>query len=595
MSDSNLNLTGSGGSRNLKITPNGVGLTTVTVRVSDGANSRSYTINYGASASSVNPSTTRFLTGISDASTAIALDNDYMFVADDEDQTIRLFDRNNSGLPVNAFDFTSSLGLSGNSEVDIEASSQVGNTIYWIGSHSNNSSGKDRPNRKRIFATQINGTGANTTLTFQGYYQFLEGDMIAWDNNNGHGLGAEFLDLAKSAADDVIPESSALDGFNIEGLTFAPDDTTAYVSFRAPNVPTSDRTQALIVPVTNFTSLLGMNTDSATFDTPIFLDLGGRGIRSIERNSNNEYLIVAGPADGATGTAPKDFRLYTWTGNPNDAPVIRSSDLTGLLADGSFESIVTVPDNLNSTSQIELLVDNGDTIWYNNGVASKNLNQDNLQKFRREIIILGDIPVNQISSTGGSDILVGGEGINIIDGKGGNDFITGNTLDDTLTGGSGNDTLNGGGSGNDNLNGGSGNDSLIGGDGNDIITGGSGNDTLIGGNGNDTLTGGSGADFFQFNSPTEAINRITDFKVTEDSIVINSNSFTGLNIGTPNGNQLRMGNGITTANTSEQRFIYNSSDGALFYDSDGSGGIDEVQIATLNSRLGLTPSNFLII
>ena len=28
----------------------------------------------------------------------------------------------------------------------------------------------------------------------------------------------------------------------------------------------------------------------------------------------NEYLIIAGPAGDATGVAPDDFRLYTWTG-----------------------------------------------------------------------------------------------------------------------------------------------------------------------------------------------------------------------------------------------------------------------------------------
>ncbi|BAQ65373.1 ExeM/NucH family extracellular endonuclease [Geminocystis sp. NIES-3709] len=572
VSNSNLNLTGSGANRNLKITPNGVGLTTITLTVSDGTNNGTYIINYGASVSSLNPTTTRFLTGISDASSAIAIDNDYMFVANDEDQTIRLFDRNNSGLPVNAFDFTSSLGLSGNSEVDIEASTQLGNIIYWMGSHSNNSEGLDRPNRERIFATQINGTGANTTLTFQGYYQFLEDDMIAWDNNNGHGLGAGFLGLANSASAGVIPESSALDGFNIEGLTFAPDNTTAYVSFRAPNLPTTNRNQALIVPVTNFTSLLGASTGSTTFGTPIFLDLGGRGIRSIERNSNNEYLIVAGPADGATGTAPKDFRLYTWTGNPSDAPVIRSSNLTGLMTDGSFESIVTVPNNLNSTSQIELLVDNGDTIWYNNGVISKDLAQDNLQKFRREIITLGGVPLNNLKGTGRNDTLIGESAQNIIIGGGGNDFLMGNSIQDTLDGGSGNDTL-------------------IGGNGNDIILAGSGNDILVGGMGNDTLTGGSGQDFFRFNSPTEEIDRITDFNVVYDSIELSSSGF-GLSMGALNSTQFFIG---ATASTINNRLIYDRNTGNLFFDDDGNGGNAQVQIGTLNPRLALTHQDFIVI
>lgn len=389
VSNENLTLSGTGAERNLKINPTGVGLTNITVTVSDGTLSNSYIINYAASAPSVS-SNTRFLTGISDASSAIAIDANYIFVADDEDQTIRLYDRNNSGLPLASFDFTSFLGLSGSSEVDIEASTRIGNVIYWMGSHSNNSSSQDRPNRERIFATQISGTGVNTTLTFQGYYQFLEDDLIAWDNNDGHSLGAGYLGLAASAANGVSPEVP--NGFNIEGLTVAPNNTTAYIAFRAPNLPTTNRTQALIIPVTNFASILnttGGTTGSATFGAPIFLDLGGRGIRSIERNANNQYLIIAGPAGAATGTAPNDFRLYTWTGNPTDAPVLRSADLTALIADGSFESIVEVPDTLTNTTQIQLLVDNGDTVWYNNGTISKDLSQDNLQKFRSEVITLG--------------------------------------------------------------------------------------------------------------------------------------------------------------------------------------------------------------
>lgn len=386
--NANLTLTGAGAERNLKINPTGVGLANITVTVSDGTLSSSYIINYAASAGSINP-TTRFLTGTSDASSAIAIDGNYMFVADDEDQTIRLYDRNNSGLPLASFDFTSLLGLSGSSEVDIEASTRIGDTIYWTGSHSNNSSGNDAPNRERIFATQISGTGENTTLTFQGYYRFLEDDLIAWDNSNGHGLGAGYLGLAASAANGVSPEVP--NGFNIEGLTVAPDGNTGYIAFRAPNQPTTNRTQALIIPVTNFTSILnttGGTTGSANFAAPIFLDLGGRGIRSIERNTNNQYLIIAGPAGGATGNPPNDFRLYTWTGNATDAPVLRVADLTALNTNGSFESIVEVPDSLTNTSQIQLLVDNGDTVWYNNGTISKDLAQDNFQKFRSEVITL---------------------------------------------------------------------------------------------------------------------------------------------------------------------------------------------------------------
>ncbi|MBD2418514.1 lamin tail domain-containing protein [Anabaena cylindrica FACHB-243] len=406
VANANLNLTGSGGTRNLKINPTDVGFADITISVTDGNNLVEYIINYAASAASVVPTSTRFHYGTSDASTAIAIDAQYMLVADDEDQVIRLYDRTQSGSPITSFDFSSSPGLG--SEVDLEGSVQIGNTIYWIGSHGNNSSNNDAPNRERIFATTVAGTGINTTLDFAGSYRFLEDDLIAWDNANGHGLGAGFLGLEASAAGGVSVSSS--NGFNIEGLTASPDGNSVYIAFRTPLEPTSDRTQALIVPVTNFSSILdntGGTAGSATFGAPIQLDLGGRGIRSIERNTTGEYVIIAGAVGAATDSAPNDFRLYTWTGNVADAPVLRTADLTSLNTNGSFEGIVTVPDNLTGSTKIQLLVDNGDTFWYNNSVASKDLDQDNFQKFRTEEVTLDAIKIHTIQGAGHISSLVG--------------------------------------------------------------------------------------------------------------------------------------------------------------------------------------------
>jgi predicted extracellular nuclease len=387
VSSSNLNLSGSGASRNLKISPNGAGLADISLNVSDGINSAAYVIRYAASAASLSPSSTRFFTGTSDASTAVAIDNQFMLVADDENQVLRLYDRSNSGLPIAGFDFTTSLALTDTSagvprEVDLEASLRVGNRIYWLGSLSNSSSGDYRPNRNRLFATDVSGSGATTSLSFVGRYDNLKVDLISWGDANGYNFTA-------SAAPGVLPEAADGSGFNIEGLTIAPNGTTAYVAFRAPEVPTASRAKALIAPITNFADLVTGLATTASIGAAIELDLGGRGIREIKRSSGGDYLIIAGPADTATGTAPKDFRLFTWSGNAADAPVLRSADLTSLLAGGSFESIVDLPTNLSSSSQIQLLVDNGDTDFYNNGTAAKELNQNNFKKFRGEWLTLG--------------------------------------------------------------------------------------------------------------------------------------------------------------------------------------------------------------
>ncbi|MGI0482103.1 cadherin domain-containing protein [Geminocystis sp. CENA526] len=220
---------------------------------------------------------------------------------------------------------------------------------------------------------------------------------------------------------------------------------------------------------------------------------------------------------------------------------------------------------------------------------------DAVGNFSEQVVSLAinDVLENPISNvpTGGNDSLVGSNGVsNTISAGGGNDIIQGGNLGDTLNGGSGNDVLYGN-DGNDRLDGGSGNDSLFGGNGNDILLGGSGSDTLVGGMGNDTLTGGSGRDYFLFNSTAEGVDRITDFNPVDDFIVINESFGGGLMTGTLQPQQLRIG---ASANSLDQRLIYNRSTGALFFDIDGQGGSSQVQIATLNSGLTLTEANFLV-
>jgi len=428
--NANLTLTGSGAARNLKINPVGVGNTNIVVTVSDGNNTANYTIAYAASANN-GTATTQFLTGTSDASTAIAVGGTYFLEGDDENQVLRLYDYTKSGLPVAGFDFTSSLGLTQTDgsgalrEVDIEASTRVGDRIFWLGSQSNSDDGSNRPNRDRIFATDITGTGAATTLNYVGRYDFLKQDIINWDVNNLHGKGANYYGLAASAASGVGSKQAS--GYNIEGLELAPNNTTAYVAFRAPEVPPGGRANALIVPVTNFTSLLSANggtQGSAQFGAPIELDLGGRGIREIRKNANNQYVIIAGPA-GDAGAAPNDFRLYTWDGNPSSAPQLRTATFP---AGFNPEGIISVPDNLTATSQIQFISDDGEAVLYNDGTASKDLSQNNDKKFRTDSITLGDVvlpPVNVINGTSGRDTLMGTSGNDIITGYQGADILTG--------------------------------------------------------------------------------------------------------------------------------------------------------------------------
>lgn len=65
-----------------------------------------------------------------------------------------------------------------------------------------------------------------------------------------------------------------------------------------------------------------------------------------------------------------------------------------------------------------------------------------------------------------------------------------------------------------------GNDRLTGTVGNDTLVGRGGNDVLIGGRGRDRLSGGAGRDRFVYTSPADRVDRITDFTVGQDKIVL---------------------------------------------------------------------------
>lgn len=381
--NANLVLTGSGASRLLKITPASVGYSTISITVSDPQNNSDvYVINYAASDGSGAPASTRWHTSGADASTAVAIDSNTLLAAIDEDQRLRFVDRDESGLPTAEFNANANLALSDLSgglprEVDIEASVRVGSRVFFLGSHSNSASGNLRPNRYRLFAVDLS---APTTLSYVGRYDGLRDDLIAWDSSNAHGLGANHFGLAASAAAGVIPEDPSGGGFNIEGLAIAPNGQ-AYLAFRAPIVPASARTRALIVPLTNLAALVSANPSAgpAAFGAPIQLDLGGRGIRSLDCNAS-ECLIIAGPASAG------DFRLYTWDGNADSTPLERSASLAGLNPEG----IVEIPAVLTAASSVQIVSDLGDSVFYGDGVIAKDLPQDNWKKFRSDWITLGE-------------------------------------------------------------------------------------------------------------------------------------------------------------------------------------------------------------
>jgi Ca2+-binding RTX toxin-like protein len=128
--------------------------------------------------------------------------------------------------------------------------------------------------------------------------------------------------------------------------------------------------------------------------------------------------------------------------------------------------------------------------------------------------------------------------------------------------------------------GGAGDDKLTTGAGNDSINGGAGNDTLIGNAGADMLTGGDGADTFHFNAVTDSqgvtVDTITDFLSGTDTIDLNAvTGGTGNFIGDANG----YGAVLTSLTHHAGDAVYDTSTSTLYVDVDGSGTLDNADMA----------------
>jgi VCBS repeat-containing protein len=206
-----------------------------------------------------------------------------------------------------------------------------------------------------------------------------------------------------------------------------------------------------------------------------------------------------------------------------------------------------------------------------------------------------------VSAGAGADTVRGGDGFDFLSGEAGDDLILGGNDDDFAWGGDGGDDMSGeagndvlyGEAGNDDLSGGIGDDSLDGNDGDDVLLGGDGQDYLSGGSGSDSMTGGAGADLFDFQSDSHGPDVVADFAGGLDSIRIWSSGFGG---GLVEGGSVSLVSGSDpTASTAGGQFLYDTDDGRLLWDADGTGSGAAVLVATFTGAPSLQASDFIVI
>jgi Ca2+-binding RTX toxin-like protein len=129
------------------------------------------------------------------------------------------------------------------------------------------------------------------------------------------------------------------------------------------------------------------------------------------------------------------------------------------------------------------------------------------------------------------------------------------------------------------------------------IVGNSKSNIINGGDGSDTLTGGNGSDRFVFDTLLRPSNvdTITDFYAPQDSIRIDNAAFQGLTEGSLIG-EVQFKDISTGSVDADDRILYDSTTGDLFFDRDGSGTTYEaVKFAVIENLEPLSYRDFLVI
>jgi len=222
--------------------------------------------------------------GICEASAAIALDDSHFVVASDETNTFQIY-RRGLAKPVQALKFKSFLG---NEKSDIEAAARIGDKVYWISSFARPGDGGNARDRSILAASRIAQTPDGPTLEplgtpFEGLRGYLKKEL--------HRPGTDI---------------------NIEGLAATPEGDLM-IGFRAPLI---DK-MAPVLRLTNPAAVTERG-EEPRFGKPHMLDLGDRGIRSIDWTGllPPVYLVLA----GLERDKGEKFSLYSWGGG-DQAPV----------------------------------------------------------------------------------------------------------------------------------------------------------------------------------------------------------------------------------------------------------------------------------
>ncbi|MBN1481047.1 DUF3616 domain-containing protein [candidate division KSB1 bacterium] len=247
-------------------------------------------------------------TDMCDASAALAVDSTHFIIANDEDNTLRIYHVRKQA-PVSTFDLAAFLRITYDDkspESDIEGAAQLGDYYFFITSHGRDKKGRLRRNRHQFFAVRIDPRSYVITPVGRSY-QFLMEDMIQLDEFKRLNIVDAFQPNDKKN-ERLAPKER---GVNIEGLAARPDGNSLFIAFRNP-VPFG---KALLVEFLNPLEVAA-GASVPKFGDVFLLDLNGLGVRSLEYNQRlGSYFVIGGASDGEPGSV-----LYLWDGKKGNQP-----------------------------------------------------------------------------------------------------------------------------------------------------------------------------------------------------------------------------------------------------------------------------------
>lgn len=281
--------------------------------------------------------------GMCDASAAVAIDAERFVVANDEDNTLRVFHRDRPSKPLAECEISTFLDVAADeAESDIEGACWLDGRIYWITSHGRNKKDKLRESRHRLFCTEVRGQGDQATVAGVGkVYRDLLSAMLADSRYRKYDL---------DAASQLAPKKRG--ALNIEGLAATPGGQLL-VAMRNP-IPEG---RALVVPIENPKAIVDDGAGAKLGDPielPLAVDGRALGIRSIEHDAARKcYWIIGGHYDSGGR-----FTLFRWSADNRVQPApIKTVDFGKLGLNP--ESIFLYPAQNGRPAVIQILSDDG--------------------------------------------------------------------------------------------------------------------------------------------------------------------------------------------------------------------------------------------